>query len=85
MIYKSHVIDCARDEGETVKDYQARVWFVSKNVHMLDTNSKTIKNLDMDTLIGYSYVHIKISSYGHSFHHSIMDCYEKLEKNLYLY
>lgn len=85
MIYKSHVVQLTRDHFESVKDYQSRMWFVSKNVHLLDTNNKTIRNMDMDTLIGYSYIHVKISVHGHSFHHGVMDVYEKLERNMYLY
>ena len=74
MIYKNHNITFDRQKHETQQEYQLRVWFVAKNIHM---------TINMDELIGYSHIHVKIFKYNYKFSDEIMKRYMELQHNLF--
>lgn len=41
--------------------------------------------VSLDSLIGYSRIHIKESLYSQSFHHRVTDVYQKLQKKTYVF
>ena len=79
MIYKRSVISIPVLNNETNEEHVRRSWFVAKNVHLVNKGE-----LDMNTLIGYSKVHLKIEIYGHKFNEEIMKTYEILKANLFV-
>lgn len=79
MLYKRYNVVIPADDNEMNDEYNQRLWFVAKNIHLIDESI-----MDMKKLIGYSYVHIKIRKYGHEFNSDIMNQYDQLAQNMFL-
>lgn len=84
MIYKVYNVSVSKDENETNEDHQIRIWFINKNIHLIDQCLKNDSKLNMNKLIGYSYIHLKIDKYKYTYSNSIMEDYTFLLKNLYI-
>ena len=81
MMYKKYNVVIPTTNNEMNDEYNQRVWFVAKNMHLIDDS---IIDMNMEKLIGYSFVHIKIRKYGHEFSSSIMTEYEHLLQNMFI-
>jgi hypothetical protein len=84
MIYKTINVSIFKNKTETNQDYILRRWFVSKNIHLIGKCFTKNEILDMDMLIGFSYIHLKVKQYNHMFDKEVMDSYKELLKLLYI-
>ena len=84
MIYKNHNLSIPKIHTETDFEHQCRLWFVTKNIHLIDKCIKNEEILDLQALLGYSNIHLKINQYNHTYPIVIMEVYEILLKNLYI-
>ena len=84
MIYKNHNVYIFRNKTETNQEYILRRWFVSKNIHLIDKCFINNEILDMDSLIGFSHIHLKVKQCNHMFDNDVMNRYKVLLKSLYI-
>lgn len=83
MIYKNYNVTLPRGMNESDEEYQSRLWFVNKNIHLIDIEKEN--GITIDELIGYSFIHVKIDKYNHYYNDNIMRKYIQLLDNLFTY
>lgn len=83
-MYKNNNISIEKSKKETHSEHMFRLWFVLKNVHLVNTFLKGENKVDMNLLVHYSFIHLKIKKYKHVFDEDIMSNYRTFESNVYL-
>jgi len=78
MIFKNTKLSIPILDNETNEEHTCRSWFVAKNIHLVEHGE-----MNMNTLIGYSHIHLKIELFNHQFNTDVMKTYKLLKKNLY--